>query len=115
MSSQDTNPADTARPVTPPVFFYKDGELPHGMKDWRPKPVDSAAPEPIEVEEEAAPKAESVPEPVPSYESPKVTEPDEPVTPAPQPAPKASGTPKVTSPGSPTSSVPRKVVTKTSD
>jgi hypothetical protein len=114
MSSQDTNPADTAQPITSPVVFYGD-KLPPGMKDWRPNAVAASAPDPVETEEEAAPKAESAPVPVPSYESPQTTEPDEPVTPAPQPAVKVSGAPKVASPGSPTSSGPRKMVTKTSD
>lgn len=115
MSAQDTNPANTARPITPPVVFYKNGELPPGMKDWRPQAIPASAPEIDETEEEVAPKAVSAPEPVSSYESPKTTEPDEPVTPAQPPAAKVNGTPKVTSPGSPVSSVPRKVVTKTSD
>jgi hypothetical protein len=115
MSSQDTNPADTARPITPPVVFYQNGELPHGMKDWRPQAVPANSPEVDETEEEVAPKAVSVPEPVSSYESPTTTEPDEPATPAQPPVAKASGTPKVTSPGSPPSSAPRKVVTKISD
>lgn len=114
MSSQDTNPADTARPITP-VLFYDQKNLPPHVKDWRPNAVPANSPDPVETEEEVAPKDESVPEPVTSYESPKVTEPDEPVTPVQPPAAKASGAPKVTSPGSPTSSGPRKVVTKTSD
>ena len=115
MSSQDTDPADTARPITPPVAFYKEGKLPPGMKDWRPQAVPASAPESDATEDEVAPKAESAPEPVPSYESPKATEPDEPVTPAQPPAAKVSGAPKVASPGSPTSSGPRKMVTKISD
>lgn len=94
-------------------MFYEDDELPAGMKDWRPKAVPADAPE--EPEGEAAPKVESAPEPVSSYESPKEVVPDEPATPAPVPAAKASGAPKVASPGSPTSSGPRKVVTRTSD
>lgn len=114
MSSQDTNPADTAQPITSPVVFYGD-KLPPGMKDWRPNAVPASAPDPVETEGEAAPKAESAPAPVSSYESPQVIEPEEPVTPVQQPAAKVSGTPKVASPGSPTSSGPRKVVTKTSD
>jgi len=114
MSSEDMIPADTARPIAA-VTFYEKGELPPGMKDWRPQAVPADAPEPGETEEEVAPKAESAPEPVSSYESPKEIVPDEPVTPATAPAVKASGAPKVTSPGSPTSSAPRKVIARTSD
>lgn len=111
MSVQDKSPADTARPVTPPVFFYGNKELPENMVDWRPKPIPADAPdEEAEPEVEEAPKAESAPAPVVSYESPKVTEPEQPVTPVPPPAVEVGGPPKPVETGKPTSS--RKVVTR---
>jgi hypothetical protein len=101
--------------MRPPFFMYSKDDNPPGVKDWRPQAIPASAPEIDERRRRSVPKVVSAPEPVSSYESPKTTEPDEPVTPAQPPAAKVSGTPKVTSPGSPVSSVPRKVVTKTSD
>lgn len=100
MSVQDTNPADTARPITTPFFKYEDG-TPKGITDWRPKAIPADSPD---TEEQSAPKVESAPEPVELSVSQPPNEPTPPVTPAQPPAEKASGPAKPASPGKPTSS-----------
>lgn len=106
MSTEGNHPAseDTAQTVFP-VTFFKDGDNPTDIMDWRPEVVPSSAPDP-EPEEEVVPKDESAQAPVPSPESPKETVATVPESPVQPPADEVTGPPKVESPGQPASSDP---------
>lgn len=94
MSDKDTQ--DTARPVTPVIFFDK-GEIdPNSpVTDFRARVL------PADAEEEKPPKAESAPAPVDSSSS--LAEPTPPETPVQHPAVKDDGPSKPIENGSPTS------------
>jgi hypothetical protein len=98
MSDKDNHPAqgDDARPIYP-VTFFGDGDT-EDMRDFTPKVLPASA-----VEDEAPPKAESVPAPAVSSELMNNSEETDPVPPAPAPAAKVTGPPRGTKAGSPTS------------
>lgn len=99
MSDKDTQ--DTARPLSPVIFFDK-GEIDKDspITDFRARVV------PADAEEETPPKAKSAPAPASSFSSLTTSEPTPPETPVQHPAAKVDGPTSPSETGSPTSSSP---------